>query len=265
MVNKMNKKGVLIPVVTVFGMIILLYAAYSIYTDANQPATEVVGKLQTDIIQLQQLGEKRVFYVDQLAKYAGYNAIEELAQNKLFVDKCSTWDTGDCNPVTGFEEEFKKQFEKEFYELVDTAYFEHAIPKDYKFTVKIEKDRIILTGKTEKEIFLYRTGKYKVSNTVNPSFKQELDYTTEDYAKFVEVMLNAKLITCLRNSLNPNEDCKKLISAKNQRDFDWVLDKNANIATFMATSKTPKGFVGRVVYMFAIDLNKTPFYKKTAI
>lgn len=171
----MNKKGIIIPIMTIFGMIILLYAAFSIYSGKNEAATEKIGKLQVEIINLQQEGEARLFYLDQIAKYAAQNTLKKMiSENKLPHKQCENLINGECITEKKFADDFKKEFEVEFMDLLSIAYFD--VPKEYDFEVKLEKNKLIIIGDAKKELVL---SSENVKYGVEHDFTQEILYESE--------------------------------------------------------------------------------------
>lgn len=141
----------------------LLYAAFSIYSGKNGAATEKIGKLQLEIINLQQEGEARLFYLDQLAKYAAQNTLNKMIKENKLTEK-------------NFAEDFRKEFEVEFMNLLSVAYFN--VPKEYSFEVKLEKEKLIVSGDAKKEIVSDK-GSANVVYGVEHDFVQEIIYEPE--------------------------------------------------------------------------------------
>ena len=156
----MNKKGIIIPIITILGIFVLLYAAFSIYSGKNEAATEKIGKLQLEIINLQQEGEARLFYLDQIAKYAAQNTLNKMTKENKLTEK-------------NFADDFKKGFEVEFVNLLNIAYFD--APKEYDFEVKSEKNKLIITGDAKKELVL---SSENVKYGVEHDFIQEILYAS---------------------------------------------------------------------------------------
>ena len=174
----MNKKGIIIPIVTIFAIFVLLYAAFSIYSGKNAPATKNIGNLQLEIINLQQEGEAKLFYLDQLAKYAAQNTLQKMDKDNK---ACNVLVDGKC-VENKFLDEFKKEFELEFIKLLEISYFD--VPKEYSFDVKLEKNKIIVSGDAKKEIVL---SSEHVKYGVEHDFVQEIPYRAEKSAEKKEL------------------------------------------------------------------------------
>ncbi len=163
----MNKKGIIIPIMTIFGLIILLYAAYSVYPGKMEFPTGSIGKLQLEIIELQQEGEARLFYLDQIAKYAAQDVLNKMIQENKMTEKM-------------FVDDFRKEFESEFINSLNIAYFD--VPKEYDFEVRLEKNKLIITGNAKKELVLSpKNAKpgVDVKYGVEHDFIQEISYESE--------------------------------------------------------------------------------------
>lgn len=135
----MNKKGIMIPVMTILGLIVLLYAAFSVYSGENKAATEKIGKLQLDIIELQQDAEGRLFYLDQLVKHSAIKSSNDLKNEKFASNNA-------------FINAFGNKFSTEFESNIRLSYFE--VPFDYKFEYQYENDTIKIKADSRKEIVL---------------------------------------------------------------------------------------------------------------
>ena len=157
----MNKKGIIIPVITIFAIFVLLYAAFSVYSGKNEAATGKIGKLQLEIINLQQEGEAKLFYLDQIAKYAAKNTLSKMIKENRIIDEKIT-------------DDFKREFEIEFMNLLSIAYFD--VPKEYIFEVKLEKNKLIVIGDAKKELVL---SSENVKYGVEHDFLQEISYESE--------------------------------------------------------------------------------------
>ena len=162
----MNKKGgIIIPVVTLFAILILLYAVFSIYSDENQAGTENIGKLQSEIIALQLEAEGKLFYLDQLAKYSARKSADDL-KNVQFTS------------TAAFLEVFGKRFGTEFENNVKLSYFE--APFDYRLDYEYENGTITIKGDARQEIVLK---KGFVIYGVEHDFIYELDNKLVEKAK----------------------------------------------------------------------------------
>ncbi len=136
----MNKKGgIIIPLVTVCAILLLLVAAFSIFSGEKKPGTEKLGKLQLEIIDLQQEAEGRLFYLDQIVKYSARKASDGL-KNTKFTDN------------DAFIEVFGNKFSVEFENNIKLSYFE--VPFDYKLEYKYENNTVKISGDARKEIVL---------------------------------------------------------------------------------------------------------------
>ena len=162
----MNKKGgIIIPLVTVCAIVLLLVAAFSIFSDKKMPGTEKIGKLQLEIIDLQQEGEGSLFYLDQLVKSSAKKISDDLKNVKFTSNDA-------------FLEAFSKRFSTEFENNVKLAFFD--APFDYKLEYKYENNTIKITGDSRKEIVL--PGDYAAYG-VEHDFFYEIEYKLNENAK----------------------------------------------------------------------------------
>ncbi|MDP4012667.1 MAG: hypothetical protein Q8R00_03635 [Candidatus Nanoarchaeia archaeon] len=268
----MNKKGILLPLVNIFGIILMIYAAFAVYSAANQPATVTLGILQTDIVKLQIEGEQKMFYIDQLAKFAGYNTVKSLAENGV-VD-CESWTLiNECDPIQAYNGVFEKQFAEEFKKLTEKNYF--VVPEFSKFSLIYEKDDAFIIGESNQPLKLRKTADYKVNYEIKPNFKVKINTYLEDYKRIISQLYEENFMSCIRSAVgkenllfNPEKSaynlCKDKIKPDLERDFKWSFDKEDGVVIFIVNSKVDTAFIGNIDYRFAIDLNKSPFLKISA-
>ena len=162
----MNKKGgIIIPLVTMCAILLLLVAAFSIFSEKKKPGTEKIGKLQLEIIGLQQEAEGRLFYLDQIVKYSARKASDDL-RNTKFIDN------------DAFLNAFGKRFSTEFENNIRLSYFE--APFDYKLEYKYENNTVKISGDSRKEIVL--SGEHATYG-IEHDFFHEIDHKLNENAK----------------------------------------------------------------------------------
>lgn len=160
----MNKKGgIIIPLVTICAILLLLVAAFSIFSGEKKPGTEKIGELQLEIIGYQQEAEGKLFYLDQLVKYSAKKTSEEL-KNKIFVSE------------SAFLEAFSKKFESDF--KLEVVFFD--APSDYKFEYEYNDYIVKIKGDAKKEIVL---GRDPVIYGVEHDFVYEIEHKFSENTK----------------------------------------------------------------------------------
>ena len=83
-----SKKSQLFNISLVIITIVVLTTALIFLTKKNEPfEKEPLGKKQAELISVYQKAEKTLFYIDQSAKYAAYQALYDLAENGGFKQK----------------------------------------------------------------------------------------------------------------------------------------------------------------------------------
>ncbi|MCX6711970.1 MAG: transglycosylase SLT domain-containing protein, partial [Candidatus Woesearchaeota archaeon] len=91
----LNKKGIIVPLMAIFALVLFVSAAVMFYGSESITEEKVIGKIQLELIKLYQEGERILFYIDESAKNSEYNSLLDLGKNGGYYKT-------DCEKVNGY-------------------------------------------------------------------------------------------------------------------------------------------------------------------
>lgn len=149
----LNKKGIIVPLMAFFALILFVSAAVILYGSEQITEERVIGKIQLELIKLYQDGERILFYIDESAKNSEYNALVDLGKNPYYKTDCEKINdyyilSDNCKP--NYKDNFISYF-KDNLNFYLSKYPDRDLKIDYD--IKLEngyvigepKDRYILS------------------------------------------------------------------------------------------------------------------------
>ena len=162
----MDSKGyIFIPGLVIGTLIIFGYALLLFATENKDLPTKVIGSMQSDSLKLISDAEKELLDLDNIARYAAYNALVKLG------DSNTAWDT---NLFANIERDFNILYEKEMNEYLGKTIF-----RNIEFTYIYDFDnKLIIEGLAKKD---FVDEKDFVKYSIRPNFKIIVDYDLKVY------------------------------------------------------------------------------------
>ncbi len=110
----LNKKGIIVPLMAIFALILFVSAAVKVYGTENITEERTIGKIQIELIKLYQEGERILFYIDESAKNSEYNSLIDLGKNggyyKTDCEKVNEYYLWNNNCKPNYRESFENYF-----------------------------------------------------------------------------------------------------------------------------------------------------------
>ncbi|MFH0936358.1 MAG: lytic transglycosylase domain-containing protein [Candidatus Woesearchaeota archaeon] len=140
----LNKKGIIVPLMAIFALILFVSAAVMLYGTENITEERTIGKIQIELIKLYQEGERILFYIDESAKNAEYNSLIDLGKNggyyKTDCEKVNEYYLWNNNCKPHYKESFENYF-KDNLNLYLIKYPNKELKIDYD--IKLDNNYII--------------------------------------------------------------------------------------------------------------------------
>ena len=270
----MHRKGdFFILFLSILMVIAYTFAAVAyIKTSARVPffsKTKVVGGVQNEIINSSMEVEKRLFFMEESARYAAYGAISEIGKNGGLKDEsCKEhelmkWDTKCFNPENAdenIESSFLKYFGDTFEKYKGAIKALYNIDIDGEFSVNDHGDYFDLIYKGD----VNDIGNDNLRYSFDSSFKVRISYRLDEYKDIYKALLKCAkdydadnkeaAIVCIENGLNRDMDSLEVMSS----------DKD-NVVVDLETKQkllSENGDIENVKIKFIVDLNDLKGYVK---
>ena len=220
--KKLNKKAIEIFSLIMFFVFFLpgVFIMIGGHTSKkSEISLDFIGETQIVMKQAYEDAERQLFFNDQLAKYALYNAVYTLASRGGYEDACSKYqDYCILDPINNppdYEENFRKLFTGNF-----NNNFKNYFKKETGYVIGIYDDLVV--GIAQNIINITRGTKGgSVTYTIKPHFEARLDYNFTDYDVIIE---NAK---ALINDCKDKQDDVQLKACITQKiDSQKFLENN---------------------------------------
>jgi hypothetical protein len=178
--NIVNKKGIIVPLMAIFALVLFVSAAVMFYGSKNITEEKVIGKIQLELIKLYQEGERILFYIDESAKNTEYNSLVDLGKNagyyKTDCEKINGYYLWDNNCKPNYKENFNNYF-KDNLNFYLSKYPDKELNIDYN--IKLDNGYIIGEPK-DRYSLLYK----KVQ------IKEEITNKYDDLIKKISIKYN---------------------------------------------------------------------------
>ncbi len=257
-----NKKGIVMDLfsvaLAVFTLVALWYTYESYAQDgALKNAASMLGKESLTVLQTAQDAERRLFFLDQVGKYATVQSIKSVNEHGGFYQGICSVEEGytvwnkECMPdVVHLQESMQRSLT----EIVHSVSLSSLQLPDYQhhFDVYFEEGKTLVFGWAKDTIAIPRGNlDYKVT----PNFKVVLPFDFRVYEALVKSV--EQRVDCLQkieyNALT--DDSKKLKETCGFGVYDWSITKKNTFAFFDVTSKDWNILQEQIHIKFAIDLN----------
>ena len=227
---RIGKKGIFMPVLLVFTLILFSWAYNVLVFGAGATSYRMqIGKNQADLYESYMDAEKSMLYLNEAGKQAAYYGISELADNGGYKKE----EINDCGEVVGYKiwhlngkdcypndigERFEELFDKNMKSYLDN-YEIYLLDKDYEkglryvFDISLDEGEKITINGNARENYIFGSkidGKeFRIKYDVDPSFKIIVDYNFLDYNELKIIMTDAirlcQSAECFNRQLNNNK------------------------------------------------------------
>jgi len=252
-----NKKAIEVfsPILFFLGflpVVLLLLTGHS--NKQSEINLDFIGKNQILIKQIYEKAENDLFFNDQLAKYASWDSIYNLANQGGFADtncpRYAFYCIIDPNSLN-YEENFKKLFNNSFNDNFK-IYFNQT--SDYITAVK---DNLVVG--ISKINLNYSRANNTINYQIKPHFEIKLDYNFSDYEVILEN--SKKLITECYDKTPLKECINETIKNFKQNDLTWQLGRCDNPDTHVTDKAAFCVFHSPKKIIYTKDGEKTILYK----
>jgi len=198
----MKKKGsVFIPFLVLLTTVALGISYYFLYMEERKGTLLTLGELHTNSLSLVQEAEKDLLSLDNMAKYAVYNALVTLSGKERILSE---------NVGTEIFNEFKDLFEKEMNVSLSKM---DRLGLDYRYIYHFDND-ITIEGLSQGEI---KKDHKSVVYRVRPSFKVKVDFDFSIFNRLYEKysllehclssseFFDTYLVTCIEKKVSEQE------------------------------------------------------------
>ena len=177
-----SKKGTVLLWLAVFGLIAALGIFLAMTAVEKEPGV-YKGKQQLELLGVYNDAEKILFYVDQCAKYAVPNALEEISEKGGF------FEISPCGMYLGYQvwnEECMPDYEENVKSAIDKRLNPYFAEKVYDITIpKDNYDYLILdngiAGIAKEDLHFYTPFPGRIEYYVKPSFTVRVEHGIGEY------------------------------------------------------------------------------------
>lgn len=267
--KKLNKKAIEVfsPLVLLLGFLPVILLMMSGHASKQSVIKlDFIGKNQVLMKQLYEKAENDLFFNDQLAKYASWNAIYNLADYGGFPDlQCPQYPPRYCiidpfKQSPNYEENFKKLFNNNFNNAFKTYFNQES---NYILAIK---DNLVVGIATDTLNYTKPIPGGSINYQIKPHFEIKLDYDFSDYEVIMEN--SKKLINDCYNKTKLKDCINTTIQTFKENNLTWqigtcenpsipIKDKSA-FCVFHKPLKTIYTYEGPkyILYKFALEFKQ---------
>ena len=265
---KSKKAFVFTLFVVISTLVILMIGAASLFEKQSKFEGKI-GKEDAAIITAYTQTEKALFYLDQAAKIAAYEALEKLASKNTDCGSYNgipVWANENKRCYPNIIEDYKQLFNsliKEkigHYQTILTPYQKlPLLPDDYELATRTTKGKTTLVGTEKSGIILYLDADENIRYKMNSNFKVETNFNLESLAEMPDTAIQF-LIECSGVAESIIEKCSGFLNEKwNVGDECLQNNQNDEIVPLCYTFETNNPFSSKkyIDFRFAVPLAKT--------